>query len=316
MPLSVCAIAFNDISPFHLAVPSIVFGESYPDVPCFDFKVCACERGPLNTSAGYRITTRHGLSALSGADLIIVPSWRTPEHVPPPALLAALRTAYQRGSQIIGLCLGAYVLAAAGLLDGREATTHWAYAEDFRRRYPQVRLRPDVLYVDGERLMTSAGTAAGLDCCLHWLRRHFGADVANRVARYLVIPPHRVGDQAQYLEQPVPQSPGDTRMAGLLDELRLRLDQRHTLDSIAGQVLMSRRTLTRHFRQLTGSTVAGWLLAQRLARAQHLLECTGLSMEAIATQCGFGSDSAFRQHFRRQFHVSPRQWRESFSRLA
>jgi transcriptional regulator GlxA family with amidase domain len=213
---------------------------------------------------------------------------------------------------VVGLCLGAYVLAEAGLLDGREATTHWAYADDFSRRYPKVRLKPDVLYVDNGGVVTSAGTAAGIDCCLHMLRQRHGAEMANQVARRLVVAPHRQGGQAQFIEQPLPDNPRDSRLAGLIDQVRATLDQAHSLDSLAQQALMSRRTFTRHFRQLTGTTVGQWLLAERLARTQRLLEATDESIERIAMLAGFGATVSLRHHFRQAFGVSPQAWRQTF----
>ena len=246
------------------------------------------------------------------ADTIIVPSWRDPEEVPPPALLAALAAAQQRGAQIVGLCLGAYVLAEAGLLDGRNATTHWAYAEHFAQRYPAVRVDADVLYVEDGNVLTSAGTAAGIDCCLHMVRQRFGNASANSVARRLVVPPHRQGGQAQFIEQPMPGSATGNRLSELIDWLRANLNQAHTLDSVASRALMSRRTLTRQFQQLTGTTVGQWLHDERLALAQRLLESSAHSVELIATLSGFGSPESLRLQFRKAFKVSPSAWRKTF----
>lgn len=204
------------------------------------------------------------------------------------------------------------MLAQAGLLDGRRATTHWAYAEDFARRFPAVTVDADVLYLDDGPLLTSAGTAAGLDCCLHLLRQLSGAEAANSVARRLVTPPHRQGGQAQYIEQPLPVSAGGGRLAGLLDWVRANLDQPHSLDSLAARALMSRRSFTRHFRQFTGGTVHAWLLAERLVLCQRLLEAGSLPVERIAQQAGFGSPASLRRHFRKAFGVAPSEWRQTF----
>ncbi|MBN3751106.1 GlxA family transcriptional regulator, partial [Burkholderia sp. Se-20373] len=203
-PTVVAVIAYDGISPFHLSVPSVVFGKERDAAasPAFEFRVCSAERGPLSTTGGFTITAPYGLDGLDDADIVIVPAWRDPDEAPPDVLLDAVRAAAARGAQLVGLCLGAYVLAAAGLLDGRPATTHWAWADDFAQRFPRVKLDPDVLYVDDGNLMTSAGTAAGLDCCLHVVRLRFGSDAANQIARRLVIPPHRQGGQAQYVPQP------------------------------------------------------------------------------------------------------------------
>ncbi|MFC6307459.1 helix-turn-helix domain-containing protein, partial [Paraburkholderia dipogonis] len=254
----------------------------------------------------------HGLEALADADTIIVPSWRDPAETPPAALLDALRAANARGARLVGLCLGAFVLAAAGILDDRPASTHWAWADDFARRYPRVRLDPNVLYVDDGNVLTSAGTAAGLDCCLHVMRKLCGAEVANHVARRLVVPPHRQGGQAQYVQQPMPPNVRGDRLSGLLDWVSGNLTLPHTLDTLAGRALMSRRTFTRRFRLATGTTVGAWLLAQRLARAQQLLESTDESVEAIAGIAGFGSTASLRQHFAEAFRTSPSAWRREF----
>ncbi|WP_231584865.1 helix-turn-helix domain-containing protein [Burkholderia sp. 9120] len=295
-------------------MPCVVFGEerSGGGLPDFDFRVCAAEAGPLTTTAGFSIAVTHGLEALADADTIIVPSWRDPDETPPAELLAALRAAHARGAQLVGLCLGAFVLAAAGILDGRPASTHWACADDFARRYPRVRLDPDVLYVDDGNVLTSAGTAAGLDCCLHVLRKMCGAEVANYVARRLVVSPHRQGGQAQYVQQPIPPNVRGDRLSGLLDWVSGNLAAPHTLDTLAARALMSRRTFTRRFRLATGATVGAWLLAQRLARAQQLLESSDESVEAIATIAGFGSTASLRQHFAEAFRTSPSAWRREF----
>ncbi|MBB5400996.1 helix-turn-helix domain-containing protein [Paraburkholderia youngii] len=310
----VAVVAFDRVSPFHLSVPCVVFGEDRRGggVPAFDFRVCAVETGALATTAGFSIAVTHGLEALADAQTIIVPSWRDPDETPSAALLDALRAAHARGALLVGLCLGAFVLAAAGILDGRPASTHWAWADDFARRYPRVRLDPDVLYVDDGNLLTSAGTAAGLDCCLHVLRKICGARVANHVARRLVVSPHRQGGQAQYVQQPMPPNPRGDRLSGLLDWVSGNLAAPHTLDTLAARALMSRRTFTRRFRLATGTTVGAWLLAQRLARAQQLLESTDESVEAIATGAGFGSAASLRQHFADAFRTSPSAWRREF----
>ncbi|KMJ53972.1 AraC family transcriptional regulator [Vogesella sp. EB] len=310
--ICVAVVAFDHISPFHLSVPCVVFGENQLQAPAYRLQVCAAETGPLTTSAGFGLTLPAGLEALQQAEVVIVPSWRDPAETAPAPLLAALQAAHARGARIVGLCLGAYVLAQAGLLDGRRATTHWAYAEDFARRFPGVTVDADVLYLDDGPLLTSAGTAAGLDCCLHLLRQLSGAEAANSVARRLVTPPHRQGGQAQYIEQPLPASARDGRLSGLLDWVRANLDQPHSLDSLAQRALLSRRTFTRHFRLLTGSTVQGWLLAQRLALTQRLLETSALPVESIAQQAGFGSPASLRLHFRKAFGVTPSEWRQTF----
>jgi transcriptional regulator GlxA family with amidase domain len=314
-PPVIAVVAFDQISPFHLSVPCIAFEAGNVGEPAHELKVCAAEPGPLRTTAGFEVVTRHGLSALRTAETIIVPSWRDPNELPPEHLLRELAAAHRRGARLVGLCLGAYVLAATGLLDGRKATTHWAFAAHFASRYPGVLLAPDVLYVEDDNLITSAGSAAGIDCCLHILRHRYGSAIANRVARRLVVPPHRQGGQAQFIELPVPTTGKDSRLSELLDWTRENLAQTHTLDTLAGRVLMSRRTFTRHFRQLTGTTVNTWLIRERLAMAQRLLETTNVSVEQVAEATGFGSAVSMRQHFSRAFGVSPAAWRMTFTGL-
>lgn len=228
------------------------------------------------------------------------------------ALLDALIAARARGARLVGLCLGTYVLAYAGLLEGRRASTHWEYEQDFMSRFPAVQLDTNALYVDDEGLVTSAGTAAGLDCCLYLVRQYYGSAIANKVARRLVIPPYREGGQAQFIEQPVPASTRDTRMNQLLDHLRAHLAEPHTLDTLAANTLMSRRTFTRRFHQATGLSVGEWLLAERLRRSQELLEVSGHSIERIAELIGFKSATSLRNHFRARFAVSPSEWRRAF----
>ncbi len=314
LPEPVAVLAFDGINPFHLSVPCLVFGGEYTPQgkPRFSLRVCALRRGKLRTKAGFSIEVGQGLSALRHARTIVVPSWRDTMERPPEALLKALRQAHERGARIVGLCLGAFVLAEAGLLDGRPATTHWAAVDEFARRYPRVILQPEVLYVDDGDLLTSAGTAAGIDCCLHLLRRQFGAEVANRAARRMVVAPHRQGGQAQYIEQPVPAARQRDRLSPLLDWLGTHLGEPHTLDALAERVLMSRRTFTRHFRAATGTTVGSWLQAQRLAYAQRLLEHSTRSIEDIAVEAGFGSAVSLRQHFAQSLRTSPSAYRRQF----
>jgi transcriptional regulator GlxA family with amidase domain len=314
---TIAVLAFDGISPFHLSVPSMVFGEerAVDGGPCFEVRVCAAERGPLRTPAGFTVEVTHGLEALDDADIVIVPSWRESGPPAPPALLQALRDAHQRGAVLVGLCLGAFLLAEAGLLDGRPATTHWLAVPSFAERFAQVKLQPDVLYVDDGDVLTSAGTVAGIDCCLHLLRVRHGAEAANRAGRRMVVAPHRQGGQAQYIEQPVRAPAERDRMGQLLEWLGANLNEPHTLDGLADRTLMSRRTFTRHFRQATGTTVGQWLQGQRLALAQRLLEGTGKTIEAVAAEAGFGSAVSLRQGFRGAFGVSPTAYRRQFSVL-
>lgn len=312
-PHRIAVVAFDRISPFHLSVPCQVFeSRAEPGLPDFELRVCAAEPGPLRTDAGFSVQPAHGLEGLDGADTVIVPSWRDRDEPAPAVLIETLRRAHAAGARLVGLCLGTFVLADAGLLDGRPATTHWAALETFARRHPRVRLRPDVLYVDDGDVLTSAGTVAGIDCCLHLLRRLHGAEVANRIARRLVVAPHRQGGQTQYIEQPLPTDAGDARLAQVVEWVLTHLDQRLDVDTLAARALMSRRTFTRRFRHATGASVGDWLAHQRLARAQRLLETTDLALDRVAAEAGFGSAISLRQRFAAALRTSPSAYRRSF----
>lgn len=308
----VAVVAFDRISAFHLSVPCMVFGDALADDSPVEVVVCAAEPGALRTRTGFGLTDLASLSVLKKADAIVVPSWRDVHEPAPQKLLKALREAHGRGASIVGLCLGAHVVAEAGLLDGRRATTHWEYAAAFAQRFPTVDVDPGVLYVEDGNVLTSAGTAAGIDACLHLLRQRLGAAEANQVARRMVVSPHRQGGQAQFIEQPLPKTAGGARLARLIDAVRERLHEQHTLDSLAGEASMSRRTFTRHFKALTGTSVQSWLLAERLALSQRLLEKTDQPIENISGLAGFGSVVSLRYHFRHAFGVSPTTWRGNF----
>lgn len=310
----VAVVAYQQISPFHLAVPCMVFGEDLARLgaPRYTLSVCAAEPGPLQTPAGFSIDVTHGLEVLATADTIVVPAWRDPAEPAPPALLDALRAAHARGARLVGLCLGAVVLAQAGLLDGRRASTHWVFMDDVAALHPHVQLQRDVLYVQDGSLLTSAGTAAAIDCCLHLLRQDHGAEIASRVARRMVVAPHRQGGQAQYIEQPLPVSFGNDRLAALLEWALFHLAEPITIDTLSERASMSRRTFTRHFRALTGTTFNQWLLDQRLARAQRLLETSDTPLDVVAEQAGFGSTVSLRSHFSTAYGVSPGAYRRTF----
>ncbi|GAB3543079.1 helix-turn-helix domain-containing protein [Noviherbaspirillum agri] len=312
--LRIAVIAFDGITPFHLSVPSLVFGNHHagPGVPAFDVRICAVDKAPLRTTAGYSINTEHDLAALDAADVVIMPSWHNDCRAFPPALLEALRRAHGRGARLVGLCLGAFPLAEAGLLDGRPATTHWGFADTLAARYPKVMVNREVLYVDDGDVVTSAGVAAGIDCCLHLLRQIGGAEVANRLARQLVVAPHRQGGQAQFIERPLPVTHSDGRFSQVLDWVSRHLAQPHSIDTLAQRAAMSRRNFTRHFRQATGTSFTQWLLAQRLAHAQRMLEGTDASIEVVAQEAGFGSALSLRQHFRTNLRTSPSAYRSLF----
>ncbi|WP_404990944.1 GlxA family transcriptional regulator [Duganella sp. 3397] len=308
--MKVAVIAFGGITPFHLSVPCLVFDAA--PAGHFDVCVCAADGTPMATSAGFAIATSHGLEALDDADLVIMPSWHDDCRPAPPLLLAALRRAHERGARVVGLCLGAFPLAEAGLLNGKTATTHWAFAGQLAQRFPQVKVDSDVLYVDQGAVLTSAGVAAGLDCCLHLLRQLCGAELANAVARQLVIAPHRQGGQAQFIERPLPVSRSDGRFADVLAWVGERLEHAHSIDQLAARAAMSRRHFTRHFRQATGSSFKQWLLAQRLALARRLLESSDAAIEVVAQQAGFGSALSLRQHFKAALQLSPSAYRKGY----
>lgn len=313
-PHRVAVIAFDGITPFHLSVPCLVFGAPSRGSahPAFDVRVCAGDGSPLRTSAGFDIVVNDDLSVVSTSDIVVMPSWHDNCQEAPEALLQVLRAAHARGARVIGLCLGAFPLAQAGLLDGKSAATHWAYADTLAARHPRVKVNREVLYVDEGDVLTSAGVAAGLDCCMHVVRDVCGADVANRVARQLIIAPQRQGGQAQFIERPLPVSSSDNRISDVLQWVADRPEQPHTIDSLAQRAAMSRRNFTRHFRRATGASFKQWLLNQRLAHAQRMLEASDASIEVVAQHAGFGSALSLRQHFRAVFKTSPVAYRRQF----
>jgi transcriptional regulator GlxA family with amidase domain len=303
-----------------MAVPCEVFGidRSELGVPWYRHRVCAVEPPPIRSSMGFTIDTPFGLDDVVKADTVVVPAWGAAQldDDPPAPLLDALRTAHRRGARILSVCSGAFVLAAAGLLDGRRATTHWMHAEALAARYPQVEVDPDVLYVDNGDVMTSAGTAAGIDLCLHVVRLDFGAEIANAVARRMVVPPHREGGQAQFVEAPVTSGePGSDRFAATLEYMLEHLDEPLSVEGMADQAAMSPRTFARRFRATTGTTPGQWLVRQRVLLAQRLLEITDDPVELIALRCGFGTAAGLRLHFRRVLDTSPLVYRRTFRRI-
>lgn len=315
---AVAAIAFDGISPFHLSVPCLVFGADRTDLglPRFDFRVCAIEDGPIRTDAGLTISVPHGLSALDDADIVIVPSWKDLGSSPPAALIDALLGAHERGALIVGLCLGTFAVAATGLLKGRRAATHWAYADQLQELYPDILVEPEVLYIDNGDVVTSAGVAAGLDCCLHVVRARYGAEAALRLARQIVLSPHRQGGQAQFIERPIARTGNADRFTQALEAVRKTLGEPHSLDSVAGHAGLTRRTFTRRFQKTIGTSFGDWLTDQRVQLAQRLLEATEKSMDTVAFEAGFGSATSLRQHFAARLRTSPAQYRREFSKSA
>lgn len=313
LPLNICVVAFDGISPFHLSVPSVVFGDTHQTPSPFDLHFCAIDGPVVRSTVGFSIQIADDWEALARADVIIIPSW--PDHLPPAPtrLIEALQAAHQRQVTLMGLCLGAFVLAQAQLLDGLQATTHWTAAPELSAQYPQVHVNASALYVDEGSIITSAGTAAAIDCCLHFVRKTLGAELSNLISRRLVMAPHRRGGQAQFIESPIAERPRDHAFANLLDGMRQSLDQKHTVQTMAERMNMTERTVSRLFAKQTGSSPAQWLLNERLNHAQRLLETTSCSMENIALAAGFASASAMRPHFRTRFGLSPTEWRKNFS---
>ena len=312
----IAVLAFDGISPFHLSVPCLVFGEDRTalGLPRFDFRICAVKAGPIHTEAGLTVAAPHGLEGLDGADIVIIPSWHHLGEPASPLLMEALRQAHRRGALIVGLCLGTFAIAEAGLLSGRRAATHWAYSEQLQTLHPDIAVDASVLYVDNGDVVTSAGVAAGLDCCLHIVRARYGAEAALRLARQIVLSPHRQGGQAQFIEHPVARSADADRFTQALDAVRTALGGTHSLDSVAEAAGLTRRTFTRRFQKSIGTSFGEWLTSQRIELAQRLLEATEKSMDMVAFEAGFGSATSLRQHFSARLKTSPAQYRREFSR--
>src|SRR5215469_10718991 len=287
MSHKVVAVAYDQLCTFEFGCTVELFALTRPELPVswYEFTVCAAERGPLRAAGGVVVRVPHSLRLLDSADTIVIPGWRGIDEPPPQPLLSKLRRAFERGARLCSICSGVFVLAAAGVLDGRRATTHWRYVAPLAARYPRIRVEPNALYVDEGRVLTSAGSAAGLDMLLHLVRRDFGARIANQVAQRLVAPPHREGGQAQFVPRPVAADERG-RLARLLDFIRAHPAARHTLATLASRAAMSTRTLQREFRAATGQAPYEWIVAERVARARELLEGTTLPQESIAARVG------------------------------
>jgi transcriptional regulator GlxA family with amidase domain len=303
----VAVLALPDVVLFDFAVPFQLLRRRY------DVEPCGLAAGPVATTSDFPVTVPHGLALLRAVDTVIVPGFDPRGEWPPPQpALAALRAAHARGARVASICTGAFALAAAGLLDGRRATTHWRYAERLAQLYPRVDVDPDVLYVDDGDILTSAGVAAGIDLCLHLLRRDHGVAAANAAARQTIVAPHRGGGQAQFIERAVP--PADDRGLGATRAYALQhLDEPLSVTQLARHACTSERTFARRFRQETGTTPLRWLHAQRIDRARDLLERSDLPVETVAQRCGFGSAAILRQHFRRATATTPTAYRRTFA---
>lgn len=310
----VALLVYDGIGFFHLAGPLMVFSDHGLAAAPVEFALFALEPGPVRTVSGFIIEAPHGLECLAQADVILISGWLGEGAAVPPGLRDALRAAHRRGAQLAGLCLGSFVLAEAGLLHGRRATTHWSRAAAFARRFPHVRFDPDILYVQDGNIWTSAGGVAAIDLCLLLLKRLAGAVVADQVAARLVSGLLRQGEQLQCVDSSFPLDDGSRRLQRLLEWMRAHPQDSQRLDTLAARMHMSVRTFTRRFRQLTGLTVVQWRLRQQLGRAQQLLESTSQSIERVAVQSGFGSAPVLRRHFKALSGISPTEYRKRWRR--
>ncbi|MFA9444531.1 GlxA family transcriptional regulator [Egicoccus sp. AB-alg6-2] len=313
MSHTVTAVVIDDANPFEFAVAAEVFGIDRPEIPGWDYAFTLAAPGRRVRLAGAGVLhTGADLDAVVGADTVVVPSGEA-GRANDPDVVAAVAAAHARGSRIISFCTGAFLLAEAGLLDGRRATTHWKHSEEFRRRFPRVRLDPNVLFVDEGDVMTSAGTAAGIDLALHVVRHDLGAEAARVVARRMVVPPHRDGGQAQFIDGAPEARIRPDGLAGVLEWAQGRLDDDLTVATLAAHANMSERTFARRFKEATGTTPFRWLLTQRLQRAQELLETSDLDVDHVAFRAGFGTAANLREHFRRELRTTPSAYRRCFA---
>jgi AraC family transcriptional regulator, transcriptional activator FtrA len=309
------ALAVTADAPiFELAIPCEIFGRQRPGLPqpWYDLQICAPPGPPVHTGSGFVPYTPNSYDLLPQADTVVVSALADPAAEPPAELVAAVAAAHRNGARVVSLCTGAFVLAAAGILDGRPATTHWRHADDLTQRYPAVKLDPTVLYIDDGDVLTSSGTTAGIDLCLHIVRRDYGAVVANTLARRLVVPAHRNGGQAQYIEAPAAVRPEAT-LAPLLDWMRSHLSEPLTVAALARQANIPERTLIRRFQATTGTTPIKWLTEQRIQWARELLETTVLPIEQVARESGLGAAANFRRHFTLTVGVNPTAYRHNFA---
>jgi transcriptional regulator GlxA family with amidase domain len=302
------------VNPFDLAVSCEVFGLRRPElgVEWYEHRLAGVVR-PVLVNGGWTLDSPFGLEALDDADTVIVPAC---PHQPPGAMIDALRAAYDRGARMVSFCGGAFALAAAGILDGRKATTHWMDTDDLARRYPKVQVEPDVLYVDEGQVLTSAGTASGIDLALHIVRLDYGPEIANQVARRMVTAAHREGGQSQFAFTPVPVPSYSDALGSVMDWMFEHLDELVTVRQLARLAAMSPRTFARRFVEATGTTPLRWLTHQRILRAQDLLQATTLPVEVIASRVGFGTAVNLRQHFRRETSMTPAAYRQRVRRLS
>ncbi|WP_434563395.1 transcriptional regulator FtrA [Pseudomonas sp. D2-30] len=314
-PGLVAILAYDGLCTFEFGVAVEIFGLARPefDFPWYEHRIVAVDEGPMRAMGGFQVLADGGMELLDSARTIVVPGWRIRSGPPSDALLQALRRAHERGARLLSICSGAFVLAATGLLDGLGATTHWRYTDELAERYPAIDVDPDVLYVDSGQVITSAGSAAGIDACLHLVARDFGAQVANTVARRLVMPTQRTGGQAQFIPSPVSRTPRSD-LSGVMQWARERLHEPLGVRELASHAAMSERTFLRRFTQASGLSPKAWLQHERLARARELLESTSDNTDIIAQLCGYRSVESFRVAFRSVVGVAPSVYRERFGR--
>jgi AraC family transcriptional activator FtrA len=308
----VVAVAYDRLCTFEFGCVVELFALRRPElgVPWYRFAVCSAEGKTVRAAGGITVSAKHSLKILDRADTIVIPGWRDADEAPPPALLRRLQAAHERGARICSICSGVFVLAAAGVLAGKSATTHWRYVERLQQRFPDIQVEPNALYVDAGQVLTSAGSAAGLDMLIHLVRRDYGPKVANMVAQRLVIPPHRDGDQAQFVPRPVADEAG--RLARLLDWIRANLRAEHSIATLSRRASMSPRTLLRRFKEATGQAPNEWLVRERVAVAREMLESGRVSVEQVSERAGFGSQESFRRHFRLLVGVAPAAYQRRF----
>lgn len=318
-PVNVAVVAFDGMSMFHLSVPIAIFQDAAQfESQLFNLKVCAdfrdsTEKHKIKTANRLSFDIEHDISVIDSADIVIVPSW-VPKSKPSDRFIAVINQAYRNNKFIVGLCLGAYALAYTGVLDGKKATTHWKYGEDFSSRFPFISCKTNPLYLVEDNVITSAGSAAAIDCCLFIVKHFYGIKIANKIARIMVSSPERAGGQHQYIENPTIEKPNDKRIAKLLESILRDIAKPVTLEQAANNCLMSVRSFSRHFKASNGISFTAWLVNTRLNYSLELLESTSLSITEVSTKSGFSSEQIFRKHFKSRFDSSPKVWRGMFNK--
>lgn len=310
--VNICIVAFEGISLFHLSVPMAIFKDAIlDDKNLFNVQVCAEGKEKLNSSCGLSIEVEGNISLIETADVVIIPTWLS-EKTPSSSLIEKLKHAHNKQKLVVGLCLGAFAVAYSGLLDGKRATTHWKSGELFASKFPAVHCDINPLYVIEENIITSAGSAAAIDCCLYIVKKYYGVKIANKIARVMVSSPERSGGQNQYIETPLLERPRDERIAKLIDLILANITNNYTLESAADYCLMSVRNFSRQFKAANGITFTAWLVNTRLNYSLEILESTDLSITQVSSQAGFSSEQIFRKHFKQRYDTTPKAWRTMF----